>query len=198
MPRKKNALNINLNLSSWPLSIISALGIGLVAGYEAYQYINPHWDAASQSEAEIRACFTPENQCQKFILDAISTAKKEILVHSYSFTASALSHALIKAKRNGVIVKILVDQSQTHAPYSKINMLAKAGIKILVDPVAGIAHNKVIIIDNAWLFTGSYNWTNAAEYRNSENLLLIQNNEIVTAYRNRWYGRAQNAYRYSQ
>jgi Phosphatidylserine/phosphatidylglycerophosphate/cardiolipin synthases and related enzymes len=190
MRRKKQQFQIQL--SALP-SVLVALLIGLAGGYEAFEQLHPHWDAASQSEAEIRACFTPENQCQKFIVEAIKAAQQEVLMQSYSFTAYQIAQALAEAKARGLTVSLLIDRSQLTAPYTKLSFLKKAGITILVDPALGIAHNKVLIIDNKLVITGSYNWTNAAEKRNSENVLFIQNKEIVSAYQNRWYTRAQAA-----
>ena len=189
---KRRKQHLQIHLGALP-SVLVALVIGLAAGYEAFARLHPHWDAASQSEAEIRACFTPENQCQKFIVEAINAAQQEVLVQSYSFTSYQIARALIDAKLRGLRVSILIDKSQVTAPYTKLTLLKKAGVTILIDPVLGIAHNKVLIIDNKMVVTGSYNWTNAAENRNSENLLFVQNNEIVSAYKNRWHTRAETA-----
>jgi phosphatidylserine/phosphatidylglycerophosphate/cardiolipin synthase-like enzyme len=56
------------------------------------------------------------------------------------------------------------------------------GVPIFIDAQPAIAHNKVIIIDNRILLTGSYNWTRAAELRNAENLLVIRDKELVRQY----------------
>ncbi len=51
---------------------------------------------------------------------------------------------------------------------------------------AGIMHNKIAIIDGRILFTGSYNWSKAAEETNEENLLeFINEEEIIEIYRER-------------
>ena len=47
-------------------------------------------------------------------------------------------------------------------------------------------HNKVAIIDGKILFTGSYNWSKAAEEKNQENLLeFIDEEEIIEIYQKR-------------
>jgi phospholipase D len=58
-----------------------------------------------------------------------------------------------------------------------------------VDDVQGIAHNKTIIVDGARLITGSYNFSKAANTRNSENMLFIQDEEMAKIYRAEWYKR---------
>lgn len=68
-----------------------------------------------------------------------------------------------------------------------------AGIPTAVDKAIGIAHNKVMIIDDEYVLTGSFNWTTAAEKRNAENLLLIQDPHINQLYRANWQKRASKA-----
>ncbi|AIL13507.1 hypothetical protein IM40_08460 [Candidatus Paracaedimonas acanthamoebae] len=45
--------------------------------------------------------------------------------------------------------------------------------------------------------TGSYNWTNAAEARNAENLLIITNRPTAKIYKNNWKRRYQRAIKMS-
>ena len=47
-------------------------------------------------------------------------------------------------------------------------------VPVFIDWRPAIAHNKIMIIDDETLITGSYNWTAAAENRNAENLLIIK------------------------
>ena len=63
--------------------------------------------------------------------------------------------------------------------------------------VAGLASlgKKVMIIDDHYVLTGSFNWTKAAEYCNAENLLLIKDRKINHAYKETWYQRTQQAQR---
>jgi phosphatidylserine/phosphatidylglycerophosphate/cardiolipin synthase-like enzyme len=56
-------------------------------------------------------------------------------------------------------------------------------MKVLVDAEHAIAHNKLMIIDEKIVVTGSYNFTRQAEDANAENLLVIRNNrELVEKY----------------
>ncbi len=52
--------------------------------------------------------------------------------------------------------------------------MAHAGIPTYINAVHAIAHNKVMIIENAVVITGSFNFTRAAEEKNSENLFSNQ------------------------
>jgi phosphatidylserine/phosphatidylglycerophosphate/cardiolipin synthase-like enzyme len=61
--------------------------------------------------------------------------------------------------------------------------LQRAGAKVFVTQIAGAAHNKVIIIDadrpQSTVITGSYNYTNAANAKNAENVVLISGSPAV-------------------
>ncbi len=162
---------------------------GFASGYLYYEGQLPVVFSSETESPALNVCFSPEGQCEKLALHAIQSAKKEILVQCYSFTSRPISDALIDAHKNGISVKILFDKSQLKAPYSQIHRLKKAGIRTKVDDVQGIAHNKTIIVDGARLITGSYNFSNAANVRNSENMLLIQDEEMSKIYRAEWYKR---------
>ncbi len=146
-----------------------------------------------EDKPSIDVCFSPDGNCQPIILNLINNAKAKILVQSYSFTSQEIANALIKAYQKGVMVKILFDRSQLTARHSQINKMKKAGVEALVDPVPGIAHNKIMIIDEKILLTGSYNFTNAAETRNAENLLIIKEQSTAKIYKNNWIRRYQRA-----
>ena len=145
------------------------------------------------NKPSIDVCFSPEGNCQPIILSLINNANAEILVQSYSFTSQNIANALIRAHQRGIKVKILFDRSQLTARHSQIHKMIKAGIEAFVDPVPGIAHNKVMIIDNDIVLAGSYNWTNAAETRNAENLLIIKDLPTVKFYKRNWKNRYQRA-----
>jgi phospholipase D len=138
-------------------------------------------------------CFSPEGNCQPIILNLINNAKAKILVQSYSFTSIEIANALIKAHKEGIKVKILFDRSQLTARHSQIHKMRETGIEALVDLVPGISHNKIMIIDEEILLTGSYNWTNAAETRNAENLLIIKNRPTAKIYIRNWKKRYERA-----
>jgi phosphatidylserine/phosphatidylglycerophosphate/cardiolipin synthase-like enzyme len=55
-----------------------------------------------------------------------------------------------------------------------------------MDDKVAIAHNKVILIDDTTLITGSYNFTNAAEHKNAENILIIESPALVKQYKRNW------------
>jgi len=98
----------------------------------------------------------------------------------YSFTYEPIAEAIIRAKKRGIKIRILMDKGQSQSKYSKYEFFLDNAIAIIQDRHAGIMHNKIAIIDGRVLFTGSYNWSKSAEGKNEENLLeFIDEEEII-------------------
>lgn len=175
------------------LGIVLAFTLGSMGGYGSAIYFPPHPITQNPTSSHIQIRFSPGGECIKFTQQAIEMAQKEVLVQAYAFTSAAIAQALINAHKRGIIVKVLVDRSQLTAKGSQVKKILDNHIPIAIDIVPGIAHNKVMIIDDIYVLTGSFNWSNAAEYRNAENLLLISDNAINKIYRENWKKRTVHA-----
>jgi phospholipase D len=67
--------------------------------------------------------------------------------------------------------------------------LEKQHIDIKIDYLPSIAHNKIIIIDGKITITGSFNFSHAAQFKNAENVLIIQDVGLAKQYINNWLSR---------
>ncbi len=188
-PRNPSSTKITVPLAKTSFLTLLIFIFGFGAGHFYYEGQLPVVFSSESETPKLNVCFSPEGQCEKLALFAINNAKKEILLQCYSFTSNPIADALIEASKKGVSVRVLFDRSQLKAPYSKIHILRKAGIKTKVDYVQGIAHNKVIIIDQDRLITGSYNFSAAANNKNAENMLFINDEKLAMIYRNQWLQR---------
>ncbi|MCC6418655.1 MAG: phospholipase D family protein [Gemmataceae bacterium] len=142
----------------------------------------------------VAAYFSPKGGCQEAVVRELKRARREILVQAYSFTADPLTEALIEAKKRGVHVDILLDRSNEQERYSDLQVFLDQGLAPLIDATHAIAHNKVMIIDQRTIITGSYNFTNQAEADNAENLLIIKGNaDLTRAYRQNFLGHKSHA-----
>lgn len=140
--------------------------------------------------SKLDVCFTPPSGCSEKIIEEINSSKASIYVQAYGFTSKTIADSLIKAHLRGVKVQVILDRSNmSKKGYSKLMDLKEAGIDISLDIVPGIAHNKVMIIDEKKVITGSFNFTEAADKRNSENVIIIEDKETVKQYLNNWYNR---------
>ncbi len=121
----------------------------------------------------IRVYFSPNGGCTDAILSQINQAKTEILLQAYSFTSKPIAQALIRAQKRGVRITAVLDKSNRRQKYSAATFLKNVGIPVFIDDKHAIAHNKIMIIDNRVVITGSFNFTMAAENKNAENLVIL-------------------------
>ena len=61
-----------------------------------------------------------------------------------------------------------------------------------------IAHNKVMIIDDKEVITGSFNFTDAAQKRNAENVVFISDTKLAKEYAQNWAKREQQSIPYAK
>jgi phosphatidylserine/phosphatidylglycerophosphate/cardiolipin synthase-like enzyme len=130
--------------------------------------------------------FSPHGGATSAIIKILDQAKKSILVQAYSFTSAPIASALVRAHRRGVEVQVIVDKSQRTDRNLSIRFLTYPGVVTFVDAVHAIAHNKMMIIDDEIVITGSFNFTKAAEERNAENLLIIRSKELAARFLANW------------
>jgi phospholipase D len=148
--------------------------------------------------AAVAVCFSPEEDCTAFAVDAIDRAEIQILVNAYGLTTSSSTvEALVRAKQRGVDVRLIADRTTPCERNSGINPLARAGISIWIDHGARIAHAKSMVIDGKVTLTGSMNWTGGAAL-NSENLNLVASPTIAAAYAGHWHQRLAFSLPYTQ
>lgn len=184
--RGKASRSIRFNLTAGVSFVLGvAIGVG-IAEYEGQE-----WHPLSAETAQLKVCFSPGGNCRSQIIKAVDHAKVSVLVQAYSFTSKDIAGALIRAKQRGVDVRVLADKGQWKARYTQLKNLARSGIAVIADPATGLAHNKVMIIDGTSVITGSYNWSNAAEFRNAENVVLIEDEDVASLFQRQWQRRSQ-------
>lgn len=153
------------------------------------------------ARGEVRAAFSPGDDAAALVVATLGEARRQVLVHAYSLTHRAIADALVAAHRRGVDVQVLADlaQSRTLAT-SRLGDLAARGIPVWLDGEHAAAHNKVMILDadqdEAAVITGSFNFTQAAQYRNAENLLVLRGHPaLAQAYASDWRRHRSHALR---
>lgn len=144
----------------------------------------------------ISSCFTPGQNCTNQIVDHILQAKHTILVQAYAFSSKSIADALIEAQNKGILVKIILDKSQRKQKYSLLQYMVDACVPVWIDTKPAIAHNKIIIIDDKEVITGSFNFTDAAQKRNAENLVFINDSKLAQDYIENWQNRENQSMPY--
>ncbi len=130
--------------------------------------------------------FTPPANAAAAIVNAIDASESEVLVQAYGFTHNAIAQALVRAHLRGVKVRVLQDKKSQASNRYVIQVLSDADMVVRQDGKHAIAHNKVMVIDQAVVITGSFNFTNSAETRNAENVLIFKSADLAQQYWLQW------------
>lgn len=123
--------------------------------------------------------FCPEDNCAEKAIKTISEAKHNIYFMTFSFTDEDIGDALLFS---GADIKGIFESRGSETEYSQYPRLRGFGIDVIKDKNKRTMHHKVFIIDNKTVITGSYNPTGSGNYLNDENMLIIRNEEIVSAF----------------
>jgi phosphatidylserine/phosphatidylglycerophosphate/cardiolipin synthase-like enzyme len=152
--------------------------------------------SATTTPSAMTVCFTPGENCTGTIVQALGGAKHTVHAQAYSFTSAPIAKALLDAHKRGVQVQVILDKSQRSDKYSSADFLANQGMPVLIDATHAIAHNKVIVIDGEVVITRSFSFTKAAQEKNAENLLIIQDQAVAAQYTQNWDANRQHRQAY--
>jgi phosphatidylserine/phosphatidylglycerophosphate/cardiolipin synthase-like enzyme len=170
---------------AWLLALLLAASTPVLAG--------PNTPAAGP---DIQVYFSPEEDCTAPILGQLNAAARSIRVKAYVLTSDAIAHALTMAHQRGVDVQIILDHREPRRRGTQSHRLAASGIPILLDGSHHQQHNKVILIDDAVIITGSFNFSVKAENENAENLLIIRNTpHLIQRFQRNWLEHASHSRR---
>jgi phosphatidylserine/phosphatidylglycerophosphate/cardiolipin synthase-like enzyme len=127
----------------------------------------------------------------QLIADQIKRAKTSIDLALFVFSEPSLTRSLARQNENGVAIRALIDKDFAYRPYSQaLPMLGVASscapwphplntVGVPIMPPGDRLHHKLALIDDRTLITGSHNWSFAADRRNDETLLVIENPTIA-------------------
>jgi phosphatidylserine/phosphatidylglycerophosphate/cardiolipin synthase-like enzyme len=151
---------------------------------------------------KIEIAFSPDEGSENLVKKVINSATNEILVLSYSFTSQPITRALLDAKRRGVNVVLVADyknnieEDRSGKGHAALTELKQAGCVVKTISVYPIHHDKVIIADRKTVEIGSFNFSDAAAHKNSENVEVNWNNpqlaEVYIKHFQRNYRQADN------
>jgi phosphatidylserine/phosphatidylglycerophosphate/cardiolipin synthase-like enzyme len=145
-----------------------------------------------ENPTTLEVCFSPNRECTSSIVEELSKAKDSVLVQAYSFTSDRIAEALLNAFNRGVKVEVILDRRGKTEKSSKATVFIDKGIPVMIDDKHAKAHNKVMVIDGETVITGSFNFTEAAEKKNAENLLIIHDRKLAEKYVKNWREHAQH------
>jgi len=137
------------------------------------------------AQGTVQVAFSPWDDTEALLIDAIAAAKSQILVQAYLLTSRTITSGLINARQRGVDVRVIADSRQHEDTVgSLLDLLEQNNIPVWLETRYRHAHNKVLLIDafgrHPVVITGSYNFTWGAQNTNAENLLIFRDNPRLT------------------
>jgi phosphatidylserine/phosphatidylglycerophosphate/cardiolipin synthase-like enzyme len=167
---------------------VKAAILGLALGIALPAFAEGHADPrrAAHGSARIEAYFTPGDDVAGVISERISTARRTVHVQAYLFTNRRIAAALSRAARRGVAVELIGDAKQHESGgLPVLKELDRAGVRIWLHGDYAAFHNKVVLVDASGsspvVITGSYNFTQSAQDRNAENVVVIAGDSRVAS-----------------
>jgi phosphatidylserine/phosphatidylglycerophosphate/cardiolipin synthase-like enzyme len=131
----------------------------------------------------IQVVFTSEDKAiEQAILPVVNSATRSIRFLAFSFTDYPLAQAMIQRAQAGVDVAGVFEKVGSDTDAAELKTLYCANVPVRRDGNSAFMHNKVIVVDQRYVITGSLNFSTNAEESNDENVLIIDNPEIARLY----------------
>lgn len=117
------------------------------------------------------------------LVTAISSAQQTLDAALFELNSQPVTDALIAAHQRGVTVRMVTDDDHGYDdPESTFDQIELAGIPVVVDNRGGLMHNKFLVIDGLYVWTGSTNITHNGIYNNNNNAILIRSSQLAANY----------------
>ena len=138
--------------------------------------------------------FFPNPANEQRVVNMFRTCKKTLDVAIFTFTRDSIAQALLEAYQRGVKVRCIGDDGNSKVKGSDVRLLASVGIPCKTDNNLRFhMHNKMAILDNSVVITGSFNWTSQAVNKNQDNILFIEDKNIANQYTD-YYNQIWNSF----
>ena len=107
-------------------------------------------------------------------------ARVAIDMAAYSLNFKDVESSLLHAQQRGVQVRLVMESDNMNT--AEVKALQSANIPIIGDHLAGLMHNKFVVIDRAEVWTGSMNYTQSGTYSDNNNLMHIRSTQVADDY----------------
>ena len=134
------------------------------------------------SGTRVETFFEPEGDARGRIIDLVEAAESSVHFMAFTFTDDDMAAAIIAQHRRGRVVKGVIEARNIADRGSDFALFQDAGVDVLADGNPYMLHHKVIILDEAIVVTGSYNFSLSAANVNDENVLIIHSPDIAARY----------------
>jgi phosphatidylserine/phosphatidylglycerophosphate/cardiolipin synthase-like enzyme len=119
--------------------------------------------------------FSPDDGVLAALVPVLESAQESIYFLAYSFTSNQLGDIVRQKAEAGLTISGVMDDEQVRSNEgTEFDPFRQADLDVRLDGNEnGLLHHKVFIVDEKIVVMGSYNFSQSAEERNDENLLII-------------------------
>ena len=149
-------------------------------GPRAPSTVNNQW--AILDGTPVQVLFSPEDKIVSNLIALVKDAQVSIRFLAFSFTDYPLAQIMIDRAKAGVDVKGVFETFGSASPNSELQTFFCAGVPARQDGNGSFLHDKLIIVDNSIVVTGSLNFSSNADDSNEENVVILENAEIAALY----------------
>lgn len=118
---------------------------------------------------------------QSRILRALDSAEVSITLMMAWFTNDVLFRKIVEKYKAGLDIKFAIYDDGINRKHG-VDVSQIPHVKMKKGLRGGIMHNKFCVIDNQIVITGSYNWSDNAEFKNDENVTIEYDPKQATKY----------------
>jgi phosphatidylserine/phosphatidylglycerophosphate/cardiolipin synthase-like enzyme len=130
----------------------------------------------------IQIYFSPEDKVMDHMIPYVSSAQSSIRFLAFNFTDYPLAQAMIDRANAGVNTAGIYEKTGSETDASEMKTFYCAKVPVRQDGNPRFLHDKVIVIDNHIVISGSFNFSSNATENNDENVIIIDNPEIASLY----------------
>ena len=130
----------------------------------------------------IQIYFSPEDHVLDHMIPVISSATSSIRFMAFSFTDYPLAKAMLDRASAGLNVAGIFEKVGSETESSELRTFYCAKVPARQDGNPRFLHDKVIIVDNRFVISGSFNFSSNATDNNDENVIIIDNPTIANLY----------------
>jgi phosphatidylserine/phosphatidylglycerophosphate/cardiolipin synthase-like enzyme len=149
-------------------------------GPRAPSTVNNQW--AILDGTPLQVLFSAEDHAVNNLIALVNDAKVSVRFLAFSFTDYPLAQAMIDRAKAGLDVKGVFETFGSVGTGSELKTFWCAGVPARQDGNPSFLHDKIIIIDNSIVVTGSLNYSSNADDSNEENVVIVDNAEIAALY----------------
>lgn len=137
----------------------------------------------------VECYFSPTDGVNAKIVEVINTANSDLSIATMLITRTEMADAIAARKSAGVAVNVITNTEGNNS--ATVNSILSASLTThytFDDVTNGILHHKFMVVDQAapgsdpMVFTGSHNWSAAADNDNDENTVVIHDATLSNIY----------------